>query len=1359
MELIEILYTGNDKQQQDLSTLDSQLVTVNFINSSFGDSNDYIELFIYDENGVLQLADYNAIDYSPGLTSNPKNDTFSSITLNPDADLKKRGYDRGTLNIQYNFYKTLFNSSIGKQYWIKEVSSSRTEIKLASQTISDINIQNGFNTYQNYISNRNYFPVFYLDFGNNETITATNVAYTEDNEGAYLLIKLYEPLPSNFDLKTQLWIVDKIAEPANFNVTIQVESTTIQNQNSLRGPNFNIEINSKNGQTTPYYTYASLLNSPVSSSYQKLLSYYQDKSVDINVDYSNFTNFIHFSSATERVNNFVYKVGLIESYAKQEYSQSLITGGSSNLLYASSSIGSIKQTVNSIIEKFDPYEYFLYFDSSSWAWPKRTTTQPYSLYSVTSSIALNFVGSENTTPTPTTQSLLFSASYYDTTNKDLLHNSVPQYLLDDSNNQPYITFLDMVAQHFDNIWLYYKDVSNRYNATNNPDTGISLDMVSEALKGLGINLYTNSNISNNLYYTLFGINEDGSLLPPTGSEKITAIGGTYVTSSIATISAKTIQDELYKRLYHNVPYLLKTKGTQRGIKALISSFGIPESILTVKEFGGNSLATTVGVFDVDTTNSKITIDTGSLGIVTGSLTISSSLLSPYTTIQYYTNNDRVNNTNLEVGFSTSDIINTNITASQGYFNIGQLIGNPADQYSSSYQSLVSASNAYFTTYTYPNSVWEYIRLIKFYNNSMFKMIKDFVPARANLSTGIIVKSHLYERNKYARHEPIASQFNNYEQAIDPVAISGSEAGMISGSTSWSDFIMTSSGSIAYTSSQNIEKYNGELSGSYIRITDLNSFADQTEQSKVNENVVYNFSRSLGALYQNITGSVRSTEFFDLDYNGNQLIPVNYGIITASLNNYTNDKYSTVNNIDNPLAQVQDYNYALSRSILPRYSGSQVVSAKYTDYTAGDTSYGKTAAIDKIKFQYAYVIDIYSSSIQLPNRANAQIKYIIDDNENILDLSKENTNIFTVQNVFKSGESVNVSLFNFNPSSTTAQVLSKKGGISLYEGGFRYNPVLYNMSASSNLTYEFETPYTQTTTVSSPSLETFSDATGNFAYANWSYQSINNYIPAFGGYFFQFTASCATSPAVANLQVGYRLETTEFGADLGKVPIEGNVAVSSSQQTFFVKTIIGAHPLHYNSPYITYVYQGLANPASTTTSTTYTSGAVDLYPKLYILPSRTEIQFSATQSLYYIDRPYFLSSSFTGSGIDPISLPFQIENGDMIRLFNTTNGWNRESEYKVISIRQENSGSTPWPYIIATVDRKVNFTDTDSGLIPSHCSKYMVLKHSPDETNLILDIRTDYNIPEDGVIFPKYIDLNVRENSGNVIKSLKAQNLI
>ena len=1397
MELVNITYAGEGVQPQDLNVIDRSLVNSNFINSKFGEANDYLELYIYDENNNLLTVDYDAFDYYPYLTTNPQNNTYSSLTLDPETDVKNRGYNRGNLSVQYNFYKRLFNSQFGRFYWIKEISTSRTELKLTSQTISDLDIRGGFSQYQGYTSTKNYYPIFYLNFGNNQLVVANNVVYTEDEEGSYLVVKLYEALPSDFDIKSQLWIVDRVAESVNFNVNIQVEAENVDQVNRLRGPNFNVTVNNKNGKTTPYYNYNNLLASNVSSSYQKLLSYYQDKSVAINVDYSDFSNFIHFSSAVERVSNFIYKLQLIESKNAEISEQQAISGGTSNSTIVSNTVTAAQTYINNLIEKFDTYEYFLYFESSSWAWPKSNTIQPYSLYSVTSSQVSNFLGTVNTIPTVTTQSLLFSASYYDSTNKDLLYNSVPQYLLDDPSNAPYITFLDMIGQHFDNIWLYYKDLSNRYNNTNNPDTGISLDVVSDALRGFGIQLYTNSNVSDNLYYTLFGINPDGSLLPPTGSEMIT----NYVTSSLATLSAKNIQQEIYKRLYHNLPYLLKTKGTERGVKALISSFGIPDSILTVREFGGTPINSVDGIFDLDSSEYKIAIVTGSNGNVTGSLTLSSSLLSPFTSIQYYQNLNRINTTNIEVGFSPSDTINTNIVSAQGYFNIDQLIGAPGYQYSQSYQPLVSASNAYFSTYTQPHSIWEYIRLIKFYNNSLFKMIKDFVPARANLSTGIIVKSHMLERNKYGRHEPIVT-FNDYSQSIDTAFISASDGGCIEGSTSWSGTVMTISGSVVVSSTDGIEKYNGELSGSHIIVTNGDAFS-QLEVSNLPSSSTY-IEYSLGALYQNVTSSVRSLYLLDADYNSDQVKPVNYGVITKSINDSVNDNYNDSRNPNSPYAYVQDYNYFLERSILPRYSGSKTISATYNTYTAGDSSYGKTAAIDKIKYQYAYLIDIYAASPLFPNRSNAQIKYLIDNDENVLDLTKTNKNIFSVQNIYKSGETADVSLFNYDESNPYTQQLVNNPSLQIFEGGFRYLPILHNLSGSlSYQQFSLSSPVEITVTAGGDAAP--SDAV--LLPANWTMSWIVTETPI---------ELCDTSQYDIYLKATYNNGnvpynvTVEVSITLPEDPLTGaytariiNVPLLNGTYDNFVQVsyisaysarscgggtstaAIGSAASAANWPnsvpegsvFIQGIISRQGGGGSTgggsNTLTYYTPFVTSSQTCLYYISESNQVIFNSELAYYYTNGITYQSTSdtaWTASILDPVILPFTLNVGDRISFYDSSSrlAWDERFEYTIKNVTFTGSGITG-SRIYTELDRPVNLALFNSSSIipidgfsgtPWKSCRYIVWKHIPDETNVMLRYNPkDSSIVENGILFPQYIDPLVRENSGNVIKALKQQNII
>jgi hypothetical protein len=347
------------------------------------------------------------------------------------------------------------------------------------------------------------------------------------------------------------------------------------------------------------------------------------------------------------------------------------------------------------------------------------------------------------------------------------------------------------------------------------------------------------------------------------------------------------------------------------------------------------------------------------------------------------------------------------------------------------------------------------------------MIKDYVPARANLATGIIVKSHMLERNKYARHEPSMSLNNNYSESINMVSVTGSEAGMLSGSTYWDGFISTPLGFAPYTSSQGMERFTGELSGSKIVITTGTAF-DQTENSNLPLSSSLNPIRvSRGALYQNVTASVRSIYLWDLDYSSNQQTPVNLGIITKSINDSQTNNYADYTNPNSPYAQVQDYNYFLERSTRPRYQGSKTTSATWTTYTPGDDSYGKTAAVDKLKYQYAYLVDIFSSSFQLPKRANAQIKYIIDNNQNVLDLTKTNTNIFYTQNIFKSGETTNVSLLNYDPTQPYIQKLTNNSNFSIYEGGYRYSPMLYNLAGTESMFYTLLEPTGSVTTSSVP----------------------------------------------------------------------------------------------------------------------------------------------------------------------------------------------------------------------------------------------------------------------------------------------------
>ena len=1109
METVQITYLGSNDQYQEYNTSDLALVNTSFITPSFGGPTDYIELFIKDIGGTIIGSNYNVTDFTIGSNTDPQTGATSEISLDPEADVRTQGFNRGSVNTKYNFFRKLIASGpdLRQNFWIKEISRSRTEIKAARQDLSNLELATAFNEFNGTSGTDAYYPDFLLDFGLDIQIIAVNAVYVEEEGQGYVIFKLYEPLPTDFDVKSLFWVVSQVAEPVEFNVTINVAPDLVPTSFPLRGANYKVSITDKISKTTPYFNYASLFLTSVTSSYQQLKSLMDEKGIQINVDYGSFDNFIHFSSATERLYNFRYKVQQIES------ASSGLTSTNTN-----SSRITLQSQIDNIIEKFDGYEYYLYFTSASTAWPKTSTTQPYPLYSATSSQVTSWLGSDYTTPSDTTMSMYFSSSRYDNGNKNWLQYTTPGYIRDDQNNGPYLVFLDMIGQHFDNIWIYLKDLSNRYSAENNPFVGVSLDQVGDALRSFGINLYTNTNVSDNIYYSLLGINQTGSALPvtssaysvvdpissslfplagqpyltaslslpPFGQEFISQYVTTFitasagVTSSFATLPAEQIKSEIYKRLYHNLAYLLKTKGTDQGVKALITTYGIPEDILSVNEYGGYNIYDIAGIQELNNDN----ITTGSV------LNISSSLLSPFTTLQYYQNDFDRTSVDVEVGFSPTNNINAAITSSgyvtasnePGYFNIMQYIGAPDLQYTPTYAPLVELENTFFTNTFTGNAetgltrfnVWDFIRSIKYYNNSLFKMIKDFVPARANLSTGIIIRSHILERNKYPRHQPYVMISGSFGD-IGLSYIEGSAPGGYLYNTSYtasipvqyqssSNYLGNASGTIPYISNTGIENYTGQYSGSNIIISNyfpqvgVSSYLAPNTSSvpytAVSGNIMFT-TYSLNYLLNNVTGSVISQKFLDLDYNSNQIIPTNYGLITQSINkSNVIGPYSQSQQPYSQYAQVQDYNYYLLRSTMPRYSGSYLSGLYYNIYTTqsatypGDISYGNSPVINYYTSKLGLFTQIQSSSF-IPGAVNASLAYQADVSGGLAELNQNNKNWQDIQNTFVAGETLTIKQFDNKKYSNQ---VATDGIKTIYNSGYNYTPELYFQTGVDNTIY-------------------------------------------------------------------------------------------------------------------------------------------------------------------------------------------------------------------------------------------------------------------------------------------------------------------
>jgi hypothetical protein len=582
MDQTSVVNSTSTFQSQTYDSKDSSLLNGYDISREFGAEQDSVELHIYNANNQLLRSLYNFPNYTVQNTID-NSSLYDTVYLDPETDLKSLGYNLGKYIPVYNFYRPLFLSNSDTRFFIKEISSDRTEIRV---TTNDISYDALGTSYFNYITSKtgkSFYSDFLLNLGENRTLIGVNTLLdTANTAEPSIFIKLYEPLPNDLGIKDTLWFVEQVSDPYSFTVDIQfiaeVEETQLR---YLRGPNTDIDLNKSTNFTTKYFNINEILDTTLTSSYQQVKSVLEEKSIDINIDHTDYTNFVHFGSAYERLANFKYKLTLIQNY-QNDLNQLKGIDPLTDESFVSASKASIQQNIDTLIERFDNYEYYLYFESGSKAWPKSNQYPPYNNYAVTSESASVWYGSIDESNNYYGGQVL-SASLYDGDNRNYIFNTLPAYIQEDVQNQNLELLISMLGQHFDSIWTYTKAIGDIKDADNRADYGISKDLVADALRSLGIKLYTTNRTNEDIFTAILGVTPSGSFVPETGSYRIE----TYVSASNDVISYNDVNKEVYKRIYHNLPYLLKTRGTRTGLRALLNCFGIPADILRINEYGGN----------------------------------------------------------------------------------------------------------------------------------------------------------------------------------------------------------------------------------------------------------------------------------------------------------------------------------------------------------------------------------------------------------------------------------------------------------------------------------------------------------------------------------------------------------------------------------------------------------------------------------------------------------------------------------------------------------------------------------------------------------------------------------------------------
>ena len=397
-----------------------------------------------------------------------------------------------------------------------------------------------------------------------------------------IILKLYSPLPANIQNNSTFWITKLMSNPL-------IETVVLTENNDvscppIKGPNFTIDVDFVKGQSTNYESLDNIILDSSTSS-NELISLYLSSSLittdELNIEYSSgstylWENFVHFSSANERIANFVYKVQLIEVY------ETALAAANASQAH-SGSLPSIQEAErqqlkkNQLVNGFDGFEKFLY-TSSSLSWPYNGATRRLS----TSNEVSNWYSN-----------IEELANIYDANNSNYVLNNIPQYIVNNNENESLLLFFSMIGHHFDNIYFHTKSIEKSRGLGYKSKDGISDKLLFDTLKSFSWDA-KNLAADADLWSYVFGKDKEGN--------------------DRESNPAKQRTNEVWRRIVNNLPYLLKHKGTRRGIHALMACYGIPSSNLSILEFGGPEVG--------DTSKSKLVLDNITTGL---NMTLTSSI--------------------------------------------------------------------------------------------------------------------------------------------------------------------------------------------------------------------------------------------------------------------------------------------------------------------------------------------------------------------------------------------------------------------------------------------------------------------------------------------------------------------------------------------------------------------------------------------------------------------------------------------------------------------------------------------------------------------------------------------------------------
>lgn len=385
-----------------------------------------------------------------------------------------------------------------------------------------------------------------LNFGNNQLLLILDHTFMDERsvptDPLTLVVKLKEELPQDIKIQDSCWVSNVSLVPYLFNAILRgvASSQVIQ----IGPPNFSLESDTLSLSNINQQFSATDLQ-PTQPDQQAISV--SKNITQLKVDYTDFSNFVIYSSAAQRLFNFKNKIQsyYVLSASLVNLNATAAMAAASGSVYPAYSFdaNALQGQIATLVNSFDGYESYL-FDTGSYA------------FNPVLGVFINatYVTSQDQ-----------AAAAYDQTNLDSLVNMTPDHIVLDDRNDEYLLFLTMIGHFFDNIYLYINNLQSEKLVDNDPTLTFSKKMVDYMLETFGWQL-------GNTYEDL-------------------TLQESFLTSPTSSLSAEDRTKAIRTRLLTTLPQIYKTKGTEEAIRLILACHGIPPEILQIREYGNEDFVT------------------------------------------------------------------------------------------------------------------------------------------------------------------------------------------------------------------------------------------------------------------------------------------------------------------------------------------------------------------------------------------------------------------------------------------------------------------------------------------------------------------------------------------------------------------------------------------------------------------------------------------------------------------------------------------------------------------------------------------------------------------------------------------------